>query len=68
MSRRRVDPNQTSMFSLFSSKEQQELPPGFERGSLPGTITPTSGTHAGVPMTPNSALVRALQKEQVWQM
>jgi len=68
MSRKRVDPAQSTMFDLFPKEPLQEPPPGFERGSLPGTITPTTGTHAGVPMTPNSALVRALQKEQVWQM
>jgi hypothetical protein len=41
-----------------------EPPPGFERGSLPGTIAPTSGVHKGVPMMPDSALAKALLKEK----
>lgn len=35
-------------------------PVQFIAGMLPGTITPTTGSHAGVPMLPDSALAKAL--------
>ncbi|HET9954140.1 MAG TPA: DNA N-6-adenine-methyltransferase [Polyangiaceae bacterium] len=33
---------------------------GFSVGLLPGTVTPTSGAHAGTPMLPDSALAQAI--------
>lgn len=48
--------------SLFGSAPTEfVIPPGFVRGSIPGTITPASGGNAGVLMYPGSALAQALE-------
>ncbi len=61
--------SEPSLFAAFAAARGEAanddvLPWGFVAGSLPGTIAPTSGVHAGVPMWPDSALARCLRKEQ----
>ena len=44
----------------FTRRREPELPHGFVRGWLPGSIMPVEGTHSKTPMYPDSALAQVL--------
>ena len=49
-----------SQLSLLEWTKPERLPAGFVRGSLPGSIAPTWGSHEGVPMYADSTIAHAL--------
>lgn len=51
---------QLALFEIVHRDVKPAIPSGFVRGSLPGTIAPTAGSHEGVPMLPESALAQQL--------